>query len=216
MGTGTGQKGGPPDPTLTFPKRGPKSAQPCWPRRLGGTNQKQRLRNSGCGERRAGGTALGGFVPGAAVHPEGAHGVTLPAATPMGLSPPSRGAQRRITAYLQHQLEAVPSLHLRGQVAGDGEESENPVVAPGGGTRQRSLRSPGAGEGSVHALLQPFGPHRLPEQPELEAVDAAAALHRLVPGVERHVVEFVSLEEVRGACPVAALQQPLWETGVKV
>lgn len=183
----------------------------------GGHKPEAEVEEFGLWRKESGGNSIGGSVLGAAVHPKGAHGVTLPAAPICGASPPpSRRAQRRIAAYLQHQLEAVASLHLRGQVAGNGEEREHPVVAPGGGIRQRLLRSPGAGEGSVHALLQPFGPHRLPEQPELEAVDAAAALHRFVPGVERHVVEFVSLEEVRGARPVAALQQPLWETGVKV
>lgn len=37
---------------LTFPSLSQNSGELCWPLRLGGMNQKQRLRNSGCGERK--------------------------------------------------------------------------------------------------------------------------------------------------------------------
>lgn len=64
-------------------------------------------------------------------------------------------------------------------------------------------------EGGVHARLQQSQAVHLHEHPQLEGVHFAATLDALVAGVVTHVVEFILLEEVRGARRVALLQQIL-------
>lgn len=61
----------------------------------------------------------------------------------------------------------------------------------------------------VHTLCQANGANSLPHQPQLQTVNMATALYRLVPNVQIHVVEFVLLEEVCGIGAVALLQQVL-------
>lgn len=120
-----------------------------------------------------------------------------------------------VAPYLHHQLEAIPPLHLLCQVPGmkqsrRSKEQRGLGLCPPIPTPIPSPRHPpGAGKGSLHTLGQALGACGFPEQPELEAVHAPAALQALVPGVVGHVIELIPLEEVRGSGAMAALQETL-------
>lgn len=61
----------------------------------------------------------------------------------------------------------------------------------------------------VYTLCQAIGANSLPHQPQLQTVHFAAALQRLIPAVEIHIIEFVLLKQVCGVGAVALLQQVL-------
>lgn len=61
----------------------------------------------------------------------------------------------------------------------------------------------------VYTLFKAHGANSFPHQPQLQTVHLAAALHRLIPNVQVHIVELILLEEVCGIGTVALLQQIL-------
>lgn len=61
----------------------------------------------------------------------------------------------------------------------------------------------------VHAISKAIGADRFPHQPEFQAVNLAAALHRLISNIKLHIIEFILLEEVCGVGTVAIPQQVL-------
>lgn len=61
----------------------------------------------------------------------------------------------------------------------------------------------------VYTLFQASRANSFPHQPQLQTVHLAAALHRLIPDVQIHIIEFVLLEQIRGAGAVAPPQQVL-------
>lgn len=58
----------------------------------------------------------------------------------------------------------------------------------------------------VNTLFQATWADSFPHQPQLQAIHFAAALHRLIPNVQVHIVKLVLLEKIRGIWAVAPLQ----------
>lgn len=48
----------------------------------------------------------------------------------------------------------------------------------------------------VYTLCKASGADGFPHQPQFQTIRLAAALHRLIPDVQIHIVEFVLLEEI--------------------
>lgn len=74
-----------------------------------------------------------------------------------------------------------------------------------------SMFVPCMGDSPVNTLFQAFWPYSFPHQPQLQAVNLTAALYRLVPCVQTHVIELILLEQVGCICAVAMLQKALWK-----